>query len=119
MDLNGVKDLVQQYFDANYDQDSKKLERAFNEAAHIYGIQGGEVLSDMPRDEFIKFVSSMPHMEYPREDEILSIDFTGQYTAVARVKIRVGPTMFTDVLSLVNLNGVWSIIAKLYSGEAI
>jgi hypothetical protein len=72
------------------------------------------------RSFFVKLVGSpradAPKREYPRQDEILSIDFTGENTAIARVKLRVGNTQFTDMLCFMRLDNNWGVISKVYSG---
>ena len=124
MDVNGVKAAIQTYFDAGYESSSEKMAEVFHDVANLYGRDENGALSVMDKATFIKLVGSgaLPEGQkpsYPRQDELLSIDFTGENTAVARLKIRVGNTMFTDVLSFINLGGKWVIIAKLYSGVPV
>ena len=44
---------------------------------------------------------------------------TGEHIAVARVKLRVGNTLYTDVLSFMELDEKWAVIAKVLSGVPI
>lgn len=119
MDTTDIKDLLQLYFDASFEADGEKMSKVFHHPAHVYGHADDGALKDMNRDFFINLVGSLtPGSENtPREDEILSIDFTGKNTAVARVKLRLGDIVFTDVLSLMRLDGKWTVISKLFSGE--
>ena len=123
MDGNEIKAVIQTYFDAGYECNGEKMREAFHGVAHIYGHDEGGTLNDMDKEAFIKLVESgkpgMPESKYPRQEEIISIDFTGEDTAVARVKLRVGNIMFTDILSFMRLDGKWSIISKLYAGAPI
>ena len=116
MEANEIKAVVQGYFDAGFDCDGKKMREVFHGAAHIYGIGEAGALSDMDIGAFVKLVEK-PSPPYPRQDEILSVDFLGKDTAVARVKTRVGNTLFTDNLSFLRLDGKWKIISKIASGE--
>jgi len=118
MDTTEIKEILQIYFDASFESSEGKMAQVFHDAAHIYGHSQDGNLSDSPKEAFVKMVGRKPVNQppYPREDEILSIDFTGENTAVARVKIRVNNTMFTDILSFIKIDGKWSVIAKLYSG---
>ena len=50
----------------------------------------------------------------PREDRILSIEFAGPVTAIAKVNCAIGPKFFTDLLTLVFVDGRWQIITKVF-----
>jgi len=123
MDVNEIKEALKLYFDGSFESSGEKIATVFNGAAHVYGHDGDGALRDMDIDSFVKLVESgasrKPRPVYPRHDEILSIEFTGVNTAIARVKIRVLSTMFTDILSFIRLDGKWTIISKLYSGVPI
>jgi len=120
MNYNRVEDVIQTYFDAGFESSAEKMASVFNDAAHIYGNGDDETLRDSSKEAFVKMVEAGSKNEtrpaFPRYDEIISIDYTGEDTAVARVKIRIGNTMFTDILSFIRLGGKWTIISKLYSG---
>jgi hypothetical protein len=77
----------------------------------------------MEKEFFVKLVGShgadAPKPDYKRQDEILAIDFTGENTAVARVKLRVGNTLFTDILSFMRLDNKWAVISKVFSGVPV
>ena len=49
-----------------------------------------------------------------RTDRVVSIDFAGPVTALARVECSIGPKHFTDLLTLVHVDGRWQIIAKVF-----
>jgi len=121
MDADEIKRIIQLYFDGSYEGNQEKMDQVFHQAAHIYGHSQDGSLADTPRDAFVKRVGSRPAdtPSFPREEEILSIEFTGEHTAVARVKLRVFNTLFTDILSFMYLDGKWGVIAKLYSGVTI
>ena len=121
MDTGEIKEVLELYFDGSFEGDGGKIERVFHNAAHIYGHSEDGRLADMTKDAFIKLVGSIPSdaPSYPREDEIISIDFTGPDTAVARVKLRVFNTRFTDMLCLMRLEGKWGVIAKVFSGATV
>jgi hypothetical protein len=50
-----------------------------------------------------------------REDGIVSIDQSGPECAYAKVYIALGNQMFTDYLTLVNVDGRWQIITKTFT----
>ena len=123
MDSQEIKTVIQAYFDAGYESSGEKMREVFHNVAHVYGQDKDGTLNDMDKEEFIKLVESgksgTSKSDYPRQEEIISIDFTGEDTAVARVKLRVGDIMFTDVLGFIRLDSKWTIISKLYSGVPI
>ena len=123
MDSSRIKEVIQAYFDASYEGNAEKMGTVFHDAAHIYGHGESGALMDMDKAAFLKLVGmsalNAPKPDYPRQDEILSIDFTGENTAVARVKLRVGTIVFTDILSFMRLDGDWGVIAKVYSGHDV
>ena len=116
MDSDGIKEVIQWYFDGCCEGDADKINRVFHDSAHIYGRGDDGTLVDWPKEAFAQRVGSHKPEPTPRADEILAIDFTGEDAAVARVKIRVGKTLFTDVLSFLRLNGKWGVIAKMFAG---
>ena len=52
-----------------------------------------------------------------RTDRILSIDFIGPVTALARVECSILPKHFTDSLTFVLVDGRWQIISKVFHFE--
>ena len=52
--------------------------------------------------------------EEPRTDRVVSIEFAGPVTAIARVECSIGPKHFIDLLTLVHVDGRWQIIAKVF-----
>ena len=119
MDSSEIRAVIQTYFDASYENSGDKMREVFNDAAHIYGHDGDGALRDWEKETFAKMVGDKTGSDYPRLNEILAIDFTGENTAVARVKLRVGDIIFTDVLSFIRVDGKWSIISKLLSGVPV
>ena len=115
-----VKEVIQNYFDGCYFNDGEKIDKAFHKVAHIYGLDEDGKLIDWHRDHFLSMVGAPRPEGYKRDhtqqDEILSLDFTGEHTACARVRLRVGRWLYTDVLCLLCLDGKWGIIAKMLSG---
>ena len=117
MDSSEIRAVIQTYFDAGYEPDGEKMASVFHDAAHIYGHTEDGGLNDMTKQAFVDLVASgSARPDYPRYDEILSIDFTGENTAVARVKLRVRNILFTDMLCFMRLDGRWAVISKVMSG---
>jgi len=122
MDANEIKKVIQAYFDTGYAADGEGMAEVFHDVAHLYSCGADGSLINWDKDFFVNIVGSSEPGEsehgYPRYDEILSIDFTGENTAVARVKVRVKDNIYTDILSFLRLDGKWGIIAKVFTGVA-
>ena len=123
MDTSEIMTAIQTYFDACYFNSAEKRREVFHSAAHIYRRDNDGTLIDRDREQFITSktleTSGPQNTDFPRQDEIISIDFTGENTAVVRVKLRVKNILFTDILSFIYLDGKWTIISKLASGVPI
>ena len=121
MDVNEIKEVIRAYFDTSYESDRDGMAEVFHDGSHLYfrGEDGG--LLDWDKEFFMNVIETNPPGSgdpgYPRHDEILSIDFTGENTAVARVKIRVKDTLYTDILCFLKVGDKWGVISKVFTGE--
>jgi Putative lumazine-binding len=107
---------LQLYFDGLHHSDTERLARAFHPQA-IYASATGGTLVHMTMGEYLPMVDARPSPASrgePRTDRVLSIDFAGPVTALARVECSIGPKHFTDLLTLVHVDGRWQIIAKVF-----
>ena len=116
MDATPIKDLIQLYFDANYESDAKKIAEVFHAQANVYGHVQGADFSEFNKKSFVELIDSLEPLTNPRADEILSIDFIGENAAACRVRLRVGDIIYTDILNFMCIDGKWGVIAKVYSG---
>ena len=117
--LNEVKATLSDYFDGIYDSSEDKLRSAFHPDAHIYSATDG-TLADFPLDTFVDRVTSRESCSSqgaPRTDKIVSIDFSGPNSALAKVELSIPGTDFVDFLSLMKIDGRWRIIAKTYHAD--
>ena len=123
MDIAEVKEMLQLYFDMCFEASEEKLVKVLHPAAHVYVQNEDGSLNDMDRDAFAQRVRTRrletPPVSYPRQDEIISIDFIGENAAVARVKLRIKNMLYTDILSLIRADGKWVVISKLFAGETV
>ena len=122
MDNAEVKQVLRDYFDGLYYAEAEKINKVFHDASNLYGIGEDGTLRAMTKEAFVNLVASAGFSE-PRQaskqEEILSVDFSDDNTAVARVKVRVGNTLFTDILCLLQIEGKWGIISKVYAGITV
>jgi hypothetical protein len=104
------------YFDGLHHSDADKLGRIFHpQAIYACGTEGS--LTHLTMDQYLPMVAKRPSPASrgePRRDRILSIEFAGPVTALARVECAIGPKRFTDLLSFIRLDGRWRLIAKVF-----
>ncbi|MGE0503421.1 MAG: nuclear transport factor 2 family protein [Rhizobiaceae bacterium] len=116
-----VVDTVATYFDGLYNCDVAALAQVFHPGSHLASVTEGPLLQmDLP-----SYLAVVAKRESPasrkevRSDRIVSIEFAGPTTAFARVKCSIGPKLFTDLLSLILVDGRWQIISKVYHFDPI
>lgn len=115
----GFKEIVAAlgtYFDGLYHSDTKRLRQVFHPQA-IYACATEGKLLYLTMDEYFPVVDKRPapaSRNEPRSDRILSIEFAGPVTAIAKVNCAIGPKAFTDLLTFVKLDGRWQIMSKVF-----
>jgi hypothetical protein len=118
-DEQQIKETVQTYFDCMYESSAEKTHAAFHPNATITGyLEDG--LHEMSVVEFAGFVSSQQPSAKEKGEaarlDIISIDIAGD-TAVTRVRDDYLGMTFLDTLSLLRVEGQWSIYNKLFHVE--
>lgn len=114
-----VTGVLRTYFDGLYYGDTDRLAAVFHPGAVYVTATEGSVLR-LTMDEYFPVVR---HREppaarsEPRRDTIVSIEFAGPVTALATVKCAIGARQFTDFLTLVQSDGRWQIVAKVFHYE--
>lgn len=104
------------YFDGLHHSDAGKLGQVFHPQA-LYACATEGSLTHLAMDDYLPMVAQRPSPASrgePRRDRILSIEFAGPVTALARVECAIGHKRFTDLLSFVRLDGNWRLIAKVF-----
>jgi len=108
--------VIETYFDGLYHADTDKLANAFHPKA-IYATADETPLLYRTMDEYFPVVAkriSPASRDEPRRDLIDAIEFAGENTAFARVRCSIGTKDFIDFLTLVRVDGVWRIMAKIF-----
>ena len=116
-DVAEIEKVLQVYFDGLYEGDTRKLGQAFHPAAHLYSAGADGKAADLPRADWFKSVESRPSGKArgsERRDRIVSIDFSGPATAIAKVECQIPPRYFTDYLTLLKADGRWQVISKSF-----
>ena len=111
-----VIDVLSTYFDGLYHSDTSRLRRVFHPRAQYVCATEGELLY-RTMEEYFPVVDQRPSPASrgeARADNIVSIEFAGPVTAFARVNCAIGPKFFTDLLTLIRIDGRWQIISKVF-----
>jgi len=114
-----VIEVLARYFDGLHHSDTTILRRVFHPSA-LYACASEGTLLGLQMDEYFAVVDKRPSpasLGQARTDRIISIEFAGPVTAFARVECSIEPKRFTDLLTLVRLDGRWQIIAKVFHFE--
>ena len=104
--FEAVTAVLSNYFDALYESDAAKLSRVFHPLAHYVCVRDG-TLQYLSMNEYLLIVENRPSPASRgelRHDRILSIEFAGPVTAVARMECAIGVKSFSDVLTLIFMN---------------
>lgn len=118
-DYAALVEVLRDYFDGLYFCDTGRLARVFHPQATYANATEGKLLK-LGMDEYFPVVEKREppaSRNETRRDRILSIEFAGPVTALARVECAIGPKFFTDLLTFVKLDGRWQIIAKVFHYE--
>jgi hypothetical protein len=108
--------VLDRYFDGLHHSDTGLLAEVFHPKA-VYATATDGTLTHLTMDDYLPMVAARPSPASRgegRQDRIVSIDLAGPVTAVARVECAIGVRRFTDLLSLVRLEGSWRIVAKTF-----
>ncbi len=111
-----IDQVLGAYFDGLYHSDAVQLAEVFHPAA-IYATATEGPLLHLAMDQYLPIVAereSPAARGETRRDEVVSVELAGTVTALARVHCAIGPRYFTDLLTLVRVDGRWQIIAKVF-----
>lgn len=115
-DFAGVAGVLATYFDGLYHSDTQRLAQVFHPKAQYVCVTDGTLLyRDMA--EYFPVVDARPSPASRgevRRDEIVSVDFAGPVTARAVLHCAIGTRLFTDYLTLIQLDGRWQVISKVF-----
>lgn len=115
-----VAAVLQVYFDGLHHSDTRRLRSVFHPEAVYATATGGEPLI-LRMDEYFPLVDARPSPASrgeDRSDRIVSIEFAGPVTALAKLRCSIEPRHFTDLLTLIHVEGRWQIIAKVFHWES-
>ncbi|MGB0672005.1 MAG: nuclear transport factor 2 family protein [Rhodospirillales bacterium] len=116
-DVAEITELMQTYFDGLFFSDADKLRAAFHASAHLLGVDKG-ALVDEPAEAWFERVAgreSPSAKGFVQDDAILSLDFNGPDSALAKVKVTVFGVVYVDYLALLRFSEGWRVINKSYA----
>ncbi|MGO0999513.1 nuclear transport factor 2 family protein [Lysobacter sp. CA196] len=118
-EYEGVIATLADYFDGLHHSDTTRLRRAMHPQAHYVSATDGSLLKlDMESYWAVVDRRASPASQgVAREDKVVSVEFAGPVTAFARVECAIPPKRFTDLLTLIKLDGRWQIISKVFHYE--
>lgn len=115
-DFEGVIALLQDYFEGLYEGDTALLARVFHPQAR-YNCATDGPLVHLDMGQYFPLVERRPSprsQQHGRTDRILSIEFAGPVTALAKVECSIPGKCFLDLLTMVHVDGRWQIIGKVF-----
>ena len=110
--------LLDDYYEGLYRIDLAKLRNVFSPSARYATIANGELL-ELSMDEYLPRVAQRTA---PAEDGVphgycvRSIRLAGEHTALAELECSLFGHDYTDLLSLLRVDGRWRIQAKVFEG---
>ena len=116
-----IRELLQDYFDGLHFSDAARLGCVFHTSA-MYACATSGTLQRLDMAAYLPMVAQRPSpasLGQARADEIVSIEMAGPVTALARVHCTSAPKRFTDLLTLVRVDGDWRILAKVFHFDVI
>jgi hypothetical protein len=114
-----VVEVLGDYFDGLHHSDTARLRRVFHPHAHYFCATDGTLLH-LDMDHYFPVVDQRPSpasQGHGRTDRVVAIEFAGPVTAFARLECSIPPKSFTDLLTLVKLEGRWQIVSKVFHYE--
>ena len=110
-----IEAILKNYFDGYLKADPETLAKAFYKEARLFSTDE-EKLSQTEMSEWIKNLEERRVKKDIRQADaqIIGIDVSGG-VGVAKVKLTFLKFAFTDYLSLVQVDGNWIIVSKIYS----
>jgi hypothetical protein len=114
--VRGVTDLAQAYFELLYTGDTALFDQVFHDESALLTVQDGR-LARLSANDYRALLAgreSPRALGAPREDAIISIDFSSATHALLKVRVRIDQAVFIDHLSVLHLASGWRIVSKTY-----
>ncbi|MGJ8693043.1 MAG: nuclear transport factor 2 family protein [Thalassotalea sp.] len=116
-----LEQVLKIYFDGLYWGDIRRLKNVFHPKAQYSCATNGELIH-MEMEQYFSLVAtriSPAEAKHQRSDKIISLDFAGNNTALAKVQCSIQAKAFIDYLSFIFIDNQWQIIAKVFHYDLI
>ena len=110
-----IRETIQLYFRGDIERDVEALKKAFHPTATLLTRDKTGRLRVLTQPEWHQSIRQTPGRERPTA-KILHIDRAGN-VASAKTQLLFSNGSFTDFLSLVKIEGQWTIVSKIYHWE--
>ena len=117
-DYTKVLEVLAAYYDGLYRLDVTKLRQAFSPSATYATIANGALLQLSIDDYFPRLAERRAPASdnIPYDYRVVSVRFAGENTALAVLECSLFGHDYTDLLSLLRIDGRWRIQAKVFEG---
>jgi Putative lumazine-binding len=115
-DLANIQLVLNDYFEGLHHSDTKLLAKVFHPSALYATVSEGPLLC-LNMATYFPIVDKRPSpasRNERRNDRIISIEFAGPVTALARAECSIGPKHFIDLITMIKVDDRWQIIAKVF-----
>jgi hypothetical protein len=116
MEVAAIRKALQIYFDVMYECDLEKFDRIFHPSCSLFTMKDGE-FNVRPFAQYREEISKRTppkSLRQPRIDSVLLIDILSPEIALARVRVRIFDKIYVDNLNLLNFDGQWMVVAKIF-----
>ena len=115
IDLRALLVIAQTYFDAAYEMDADKFATILHPSSSVTKVGDDGTLIVTPVATWLSAVRALTSPKQrgaERADEILSIHVVRDL-ALLKLRLRVPPHCFTDLLSCLKVDGIWKVVQKV------
>lgn len=114
MQIDEIRSFLNDYFEVLQTQDMPLFDRVFHKDCVLYSEQDG-VLVTRPYSAYREMVQGREAPatgNFPRNEELLLVDFLSPTMAVLKVRLRLFNNIMEDHLNIMKHDGNWMIYAK-------
>jgi hypothetical protein len=117
MNIDDIRSFLDKYFEVLQTQDIALFDAVFHESCVLYS-QQQDTLVVRPFAAYRQLIqarTSAASSGYPRNEQLLMVDFLSPTMAMVKVRLRLFDNVVDDCLNLMKHDGQWMVYAKHYS----
>jgi Putative lumazine-binding len=118
-DRQEIEQAVATYLDGFHEGDAGKLAAVFHPTCTLTQSLNGEI-QILQREAWLEMVRGRPSPQsqgLSRADQVLAIEVVGPTLAHVKLRCAIPPRFFTDLLSLLKIDGRWKVARKVFMTE--